>query len=1055
MKKIYTVATAHLDTVWSWDFEETVREYIPRTLTENFALFEKYPNYTFSFEGSYRYELMEEYYPELFEKLKEYIKQGRWHVCGSAFENGDVNVPSPEALIRNILYGNSYFEEKFGKRSCDIFLPDCFGFGWALPSIMNHCNLKGFTTQKLSWGSAYGVPFDIGRWKGVDGKEVLASVNCHQYTYAFSKIRTWKFLLDKLRENEKYGLNSTFVFHGVGDRGGAPIKSSVAVLEKEMKKNAKEEIEVLSAAADDIYRDIEREFTPQQKAQLPEWNNELVMTNHGAGGYTSRAVGKRWNRRNEELADLAERAGVIAAHFGTADYNTKAMDKAWKRVIAHHFHDDIPGTSCQRVYKRSWNDLAVSMNQFANELESSISAASSLLDTSFCKGTPVTVYNPVEQKRSGAVSVRFDSIKTPYLRVYDESGKEIQSQTKTLADGSTELVFLAQVPSLGFKVYDVRAARTPCKAKSALSIDGNRMENEKYTVTLNDNGDIASVYDKELGFEVLREPITLGLFEYTGSRVWPAWEMNYKQANKDEDRIPQKVKCEIYENGAARVAFKVTQKDDRSTFSNIIALTSGGKVVEVYSEIEWQSLCTMAKNKFAFTCSNEKATFDLGLGAIRRGKMTEKLFEVPAQKWADITDKNGKRGVSVISECKYGWDKFSGSTLRLTVLHTPKYNYRIDSVQSMMDLGLNRYSYALFSHEGAVGEETQTLAREFVTPMTAYICLKHPGTLGSEYSFGEISDSAIIIRAMKKAQNSDEIIVRLAEGANKRCEKFSLKLADGIASAREVYASEEEKGEAVVKGGKLITSFAPYEIKSFALKLKPMKKKAQKVYAKLLPLPFDRCMVTRQNRDGDFEYTLPFEITPESFCACSVNWKINKNGKNAMLADGQVVPLSGNANTFVLLCASLAGDKNCDFTAGGKKYTVCVPDAFERFARWDLYDFGETARIKKGKIAYESTHCHKDGKDEIAKSVYLYAVEIPLDGAESVTLPKDEDIVILGAAEKMNYACLGAPVYDEVEERPFTFEKTTAEKIRYIHAKADWNLTDVFHRKDNNRGKDY
>ena len=140
--RIYTVATAHLDTSWNWDFETTLREYIPATLRDNFALFEKYPDYRFSFEGSYRYELMEEYYPEEFEKLKEYVAQGRWNVTGSAYENGDVNIPSPEALFRNILYGNSYFDKTFGKRSTDIFLPDCFGFGWALPSIARHANLE-------------------------------------------------------------------------------------------------------------------------------------------------------------------------------------------------------------------------------------------------------------------------------------------------------------------------------------------------------------------------------------------------------------------------------------------------------------------------------------------------------------------------------------------------------------------------------------------------------------------------------------------------------------------------------------------------------------------------------------------------------------------------------------------------------------------------------------------------------------------------------------------------------------------------------------------------
>ena len=202
-KKIYTVATSHLDTVWSWDFETTVSQYIYNTLVDNFKLFEKYPSYKFSFEGSYRYELMEEYYPELFDKMKDYIAKGRWNVCGSAFENGDTNIPSPEALFRKILLVNYYFDEKFGKRSVDIYLPDCFGFGWALPAIERHSNLMGFTTQKLAWGSAYGIPFEIGKWQGVDSSEVYASINPHDYYYTLTKLRDWDFVLNKFKVNEK------------------------------------------------------------------------------------------------------------------------------------------------------------------------------------------------------------------------------------------------------------------------------------------------------------------------------------------------------------------------------------------------------------------------------------------------------------------------------------------------------------------------------------------------------------------------------------------------------------------------------------------------------------------------------------------------------------------------------------------------------------------------------------------------------------------------------------------------------------------------------------
>ena len=171
-KKVYAVSTAHLDTVWRWSLAKTIKEYLPATLGTNFDLIDKYPHYKFNFEGAFRYEMVEKLYPVAFDIMKNHIANDRWCISGTAYENGDVNIPSPEALIRNILLGNEYFTEKFGKSSKDLFLPDCFGFGWAMPSVANHCGLLGFTTQKLSWGSAYGVPFDLGRFVGPDVKGI-------------------------------------------------------------------------------------------------------------------------------------------------------------------------------------------------------------------------------------------------------------------------------------------------------------------------------------------------------------------------------------------------------------------------------------------------------------------------------------------------------------------------------------------------------------------------------------------------------------------------------------------------------------------------------------------------------------------------------------------------------------------------------------------------------------------------------------------------------------------------------------------------------------------
>lgn len=1046
-KKIYTVATAHLDTIWSWDFEKTVSTYIYNTLVDNFKMFHKYPTYKFNFEGSYRYELMEEYYPALFEKVKEYVKEGKWNVCGSAFENGDTNIPSPEALFRNILLGNSYFDKTFGKRSVDIYLPDCFGFGWALPSIAHHANLKGFTTQKLAWGSAYGVPFDIGKWYGVDGNYIYASVNPHDYYFTLTKLRTWDLVLDKLKENEKYDLDWTYMFHGIGDRGGAPKEKSIAYVEGEVKKNASEDIEVYVATADEIYHDIENKLTDEQRAKLPEWKTELVMQNHGVGGYTSRAVGKRWNRRCEELADAAERNSVVASYFGAADYNRDVITRSWKRFIAHQFHDDMPGTSVQRAYRRSWNDYAMSANQFSGELETSLSAVASVMKTDFCTGTPVVVSNPIESDVCGPVTIRIKNIKQPYARVFDNKGKEVRSQVNSVKNGIMEIMFIAEVSSLGFRVYDVRPGAEPCKLESRIFVQDDRLENQKYIVMLNKQGNITSIIDKtQNDTELLKEPVTLGLYQYTGSKDWPAWEMNYKEANKEADRIPQPVSVSIEEKGPARAAIKVVQQDkNRSRFTNIIALTDGGETVEVYSEIEWQNLCTLAKNKFAFTCSNDKATFDLGLGAIERVNMNETLFEVPAQKWADITDKNEEFGVSVISECKYGWDKFSDNTLRMTVLHTPLKNYRIDSMQSMMDIGLNRYAYAIFSHSGRAGSATQLEARKFIQPMTAVAAEKHSGFLPADYSFGSISADHIIIRAMKLAEDSDEIIIRLNEGANKAAESVEIELGNGIVSAKEVYASEEFKADAVIENGRLITSFNPYEIKTFALTLEESKDKGTKSKSVPAKVKFDKNIITAQGEEkSDFEYNIPREIIASSIKVNGIEFAVSQTKENAFVMNGQKIEISDKTDKLCLLCASTDGDKNVQFYVDGEKIEKKILSMTETFAAWDLPDLGDEAYVKQGRLGYEATHCHFRGNDAIAKGLYFYIVEMDVKGRKAVTLPFANEVVVLSASEVTgSRAELITPVFDEVDEnRKQTFAMNAKERVRYEKYKCVWNLND-------------
>ena len=1019
-KRIYTCATAHLDTIWNWDFEHTVTNCLYNTLAGNFELFEKYKDYKFNFEGSYRYELFEEYYPEYFEKLKKYIEEGRWNVTGSAYENGDVNVPSPEALFRNILYGNGYFRKKFGKVSKEIYLPDCFGFGYALPSIIRHGNLLGFTTQKLTWGSAYGTPFDIGKWYGVDGNFCFACVKPDSYTSIYRKIREKKDNIEKLADNEaKYGLPWTFSFHGVGDQGGCPKKRSVVVLQKEIDKNNESDVKVISARSDEIYDDLNA-LSDEQKDKLPTWNNELVMTAHAVGGYTSRAIGKRWNRKCEELADVTERAAVLGSLLGNMEYPATTLEKAWKRAIAHQFHDDIPGTSVQRGYQRSWNDYVLSMNQLENEFTHSAGAVAKAMDTSWVKGTAVVINNSLEQDRADVATIALN-IKSDYVKVLDKKGKLVPCQIISRDGDKTVIVVYCEMKALGYKVLDIQEADKAEAFDTDLKITDSTIENSRYAVAIDTNGDICSIIDKKFGKDLIKKSIRHQIIKYEGSSSWPAWELNYKDIAADVTEFPTLQSKKVLYAGPVTAAIEVTQAHGGSIFKSVIVLDKGSEYVKVYNEIEWWEREKLLKDRFTLSVSNEKATYDLGLGAIKRGNNSEKLYEVPAQKWADITEKDF--GVSVISDCKYGWDKPANNTIRMTVLHTPKGNYKKDSMQSLMEVGLNRYGYAIHSHANDISS-TQKYAREFNQPLSAVITDVHKGTLGAEYSFGSLNKNNVILRAIKKAEDSDEIIVRFNEGANIDTENIVFTLGAGIESAREVFASEETIGEAKVEKGNLIFNLGAYGIKSFALKLKAIKYKAAPAKQTQLELPLNyeifkaNKMPIHQVLKDYKETYIPKEINPGTITFKGIEFALDES--KAVKCAKQTISLDKKYDKTYLLAFSMKKDIESTFCLDGKATPKTIRSTFDRIGTWDLVDLNEAANIKECSLALEFTHAHNEnGADIVAKQMCVFAYEFDTKDISEITLPDDENIIILaGVGVNGDIASvLAYPMYDRVSGR--------------------------------------
>lgn len=1031
-KKVYAVATSHLDTVWRWNLATTIKEYLPDTLEKNFDLADKYPRYKFNFEGAFRYQLAEEYYPKHFEYLKGLIEKGSWNVAGSSYENGDVNIPSPEALFRNIIYGNGYFKEKFGKESCDIFLPDCFGFGYALPSIMKHAGLKGLTTQKLSWGSAYGVPFDLGLWQGVDGSKVYACLNAQSYRYKFSgDIRGDISVINKITQNAfESGIPQTLHLYGTGDWGGAPTEESVQAIEESVEKNAGSDFEVVSATSDEIFRDLDK-LPKSETARLKTWNNELLMTSHGAGAYTSRAMNKRLNAQNENIADIAEKMCIAAEANGVYKYPKENLSRAWKRVIQHQFHDDITGTGNMDIYIDGQSDYYASISEFETELDGAAGAMANELNTSFVTECGVAVYNPSPFRRKNAVSAHIKLVhNSTFVKVLDATGKEVPSQIIKKSGKEFDIVFIADVNAMGYAVYDVVPANKACEIKTDLAVSLHTLENEKYRVIFNKSGDLATVIDKKNNINVLDAPIKMAGLTDIGDLPYPAWEMRKKDIDREPEFFANSPEFEIIEAGPARIAIKVSRELDHSFIDQIIYLESGGEFIRVENTVDWRNRRTMLKAVFPFSCYNKTASYDLGLGVIKRENNSEKLYEVPAQKWADITAGSGKYGVSVFSDCKYGWDKPSSNTLRLTCLHTPTGAFTKQARQDLLDIGRNNFAFGIFSHEGGFANGTQRQSEIFQKPLIAYqTSSRREGSLESGYSFLKINNENAILRCCKLAEDGDGIIVRVNEGSGEALKNVELTFAARILEASECLANEQAIKKADSKSKKLKFDLAPYGIKTFRIKLEAPDKKGRENFKKL-DLEYNSKGFTKNESMRNVILqgsgcSLPAELCPQGFTAGGVSFKMpdTQASSDVMVARGQTIDLPKSMTKLYIAAASTLGDRDATFYLDGREKQIKIAAMTEHYGNWDMAGLNIKAAHKNVPIAFEFTHTHHPEGDIPNGKAYFYLYELDIRNAKTLTLPEDNRIIILAmtAVKKFSNTKRATRLIDKIPTENYSF----------------------------------
>ena len=456
--RLYVIATVHLDTQWRWTIQDTIRDFIPATLERNFDLLERYPFFVVSFEGAFRYQLMKEYYPDQFTELARWVDAGRWRLAGSMLDSPDVNIVAPESLIRQVLYGNGFFQREFGQRSEDLFLPDCFGFGWATPSVAAHCGLEGFSGQKFGrWMAPAEIPFEVGVWQGPDGEEIVAAIRPEGYGEGLTEDLSLapRFRQRLAATGRSSGAFVGIKYVGVGDRGGGLDEDSMQWLSRSVAGQGP--VEVVVSGSDQIFRDLDA----RQMARLPRHRGELLLPTHGTGCLTSQARLKRWNRRNESLGDAAERAAVMADSLNQQPYPGRRLEQAWTRFLWHQMHDDLTGTSIPAAYEFTDNDLQLSLHQFATVLTQSVGAVTSQMDTRG-SGQSVAVFNPLSIHRHDVVGIDLPATGEPItsVRVLGPDGTEVPSQLAggTGSTGQTVLI-LADMPPLGIRIFDLQLGR--------------------------------------------------------------------------------------------------------------------------------------------------------------------------------------------------------------------------------------------------------------------------------------------------------------------------------------------------------------------------------------------------------------------------------------------------------------------------------------------------------------------------------------------------------------------------------------------------------------------
>ncbi len=788
------IGHTHIDVAWWWTVAQT-REKVVRSFATVLKLMEEFPSYKFMSSQPVLYYFLKQRYPEIFEKIKARVAEGRWEVEGGMWLEADCNLTSGESLVRQFLHGKRFFKEEFGKDSKILWLPDVFGYSGALPQIMKRSGIDYFMTTKLAWNQINRIPNDTFVWRGIDGSEVLThlitTTGVDQdpkqsfFTTYNGMLHPGAIMGGWERYQDKEINNDILVCYGYGDGGGGPTRQMLETSQR-MEKGIRGIPRVRQETARVYFDELNERV--RNNPRLETWEGEFYFEYH-RGTYTSMARNKKGNRRSENLMMDLELLGVL-----NGDYPMEADTRLWRDIILlNQFHDILPGSSIGEVYD-------VTKMEYDALHEEVLGMIRQRLEELAGKGDGVTVFNTLGFDRDDVVNL--GDVKATGLK--DEMGNVYPVQHT--ADGA--VAYLKNIPSKGFKTLEKVEAEA---ASPFVRSDDKHLETPFYQIELNGNGNIVSLFDKENDRELVKPGQAANLIRMYEDKpiYYDNWDIDMFYTEKSWP-VDELVSMTWTEDGPVCTTLALEYDCSTSKIWQKIHFYANTRRIDFETKVDWKLHQHLLKAEFPVDIHSDEATFDIQFGNVTRKVHTNTTwdrarFESCGQKWIDFSE--GHYGVSLMNDCKYGHSIRDG-VIGLTLLKSgvePNPN---------ADVEVHEFTYSLLPHaEG--WQEANTVHESYKLNQRAYVV--DGGEAGKALSYASVNKSNVILETVKQAENGCGTIVRLYECENART-KATLTLPAGVTEAYVTNLMEEVEAPLTVENGKVSFTIKPYEVMTILLR---------------------------------------------------------------------------------------------------------------------------------------------------------------------------------------------------------------------------------------------